>query len=237
MNCFYRRLGLPDATTSSSALVIMLTAMTIGCERSDDVRVYQVPKTPETSQTDQPIAKPREETSGNSNGGQLDAARSAQPAATPATPSIHYIVPENWTEQPGDGMRTAAFTFEGDLGSGQVTLIVLPGQAGGPAANINRWRGQVGLEPLPEQTAFESATQITVDGQPGLLVDLTGAEISDQPAQRIVAAIVMHGGSTLFVKMTGPAELLEVETEALNQLLESLRLTGADQPQQPDDSP
>lgn len=210
--------------------------MTIGCDRSDDVRVYQVPKTQHDPGPGRTPVEQRAERSGGENDVSAQPDRTPQ-ADLPATPRIDYTVPDRWTEQPGDGMRTAAFSFDGDSGAGQVTLIVLPGQAGGPAANINRWRGQVGLEPLPEQAALESATAITVDGQSGLLVDLAQTEPTDSSARRIIAAIVPHGGSTLFVKMTGPADLLETNRDALKRLLGSLQLTGADEPDSANDTP
>lgn len=65
-----------------------------------------------------------------------------------------WKTPEGWTELPGEGMRKATFKIEGDGPTLECTVIRLPDPNGDPAsseyvlANINRWRGQLGLKPL-----------------------------------------------------------------------------------------
>ena len=60
---------------------------------------------------------------------------------------FRYTVPEGWEKTASSGpIRTeASFVIEKDGQSAQVTVTAFPGEAGGLAANINRWRDQLGL--------------------------------------------------------------------------------------------
>lgn len=80
-----------------------------------------------------------------------------------------WTAPEGWTEKPGEGMRQATFHIEGDGPALECTVIKLPDPSGNPSsteytlANINRWRGQLSLEPLSEaglKTEIEDDSEI-----------------------------------------------------------------------------
>ena len=63
--------------------------------------------------------------------------------------ALKWALPKGWTETPGSGMRYATLTPPG-AGKVEMSVVVLPGAAGGELANVNRWRGQIGLPPLDE---------------------------------------------------------------------------------------
>ncbi|HEX2101504.1 MAG TPA: hypothetical protein VHF69_12610, partial [Candidatus Synoicihabitans sp.] len=66
--------------------------------------------------------------------------------ARPPGPQLEWDKPANWTEQPGSQMRLASYAFTADDGSkADISVTAFPDAAGGLVANINRWRGQVGL--------------------------------------------------------------------------------------------
>src|SRR6478672_2235222 len=73
-------------------------------------------------------------------------------AAAPQTtsaPPIKWKTPEGWTEIPPSSMRYASFSAPADEGSKiDISVVTFPGDGGSDADNINRWRGQMGLEPL-----------------------------------------------------------------------------------------
>lgn len=65
---------------------------------------------------------------------------------------LTWKTPENWTEQKGAGMRAATFRFTS--GDEQLECSVIPLPAEDPTsaeyilANVNRWRGQLGLDAI-----------------------------------------------------------------------------------------
>lgn len=65
-------------------------------------------------------------------------------------------------------MRVASFKVQNDAGQqADVSVIPLPGRAGGDESNVNRWRGQVGLGDLSAEELAKIAEPVEVAGQPG----------------------------------------------------------------------
>lgn len=112
--------------------------------------------------------------------------------------SIAWTVPAGWTAKPAAGMRRATFVVPGAAGAAEVSVISLPGDAGGELPNVNRWRGQVGL-PAWDEAAFKKAV-VKVPSPAGTftLVDLSGG------AQRMAAGMMTRDGETWFFKLLGP---------------------------------
>ncbi len=98
-----------------------------GCGR-EDIKVYTVPKEP-VATTSEPMAR--------------------RPAA-PATPQLRLTLPAGWKESPPSEFRVASFRVRGKDAreDADVSVVPLPGDAGGDLANVNRWRGQVDLAPV-----------------------------------------------------------------------------------------
>ena len=72
-------------------------------------------------------------------------------------------------------MRVASFKIQGQNGKqADVSVIPLPGLAGSDEANVNRWRGQVGLPPVSPDELKKSAENIEAGGQPAQLYDIAG---------------------------------------------------------------
>ena len=75
-------------------------------------------------------------------------------------------------------MRLASFKATAPNGKEtDVSIVSLPGIAGGDLANVNRWRGQVQLGPIDEDTLAKSAEHVQANGHDFLVVDL----VSDVP--------------------------------------------------------
>src|SRR5208282_2908095 len=60
---------------------------------------------------------------------------------------LSWTLPKGWTQTLSGGIRYATLKPAGG-GNLDASVVVLPGQAGGELANVNRWRGQLGLSPL-----------------------------------------------------------------------------------------
>ena len=102
-----------------------------------------------------------------------DAPVSAEPASKPA-----WTLPTGWQEQPASGMRIGSFSIvEGDR-KVDISLVVLTGDAGGLAANVNRWRGQLSLANLADADIAASITKMEISGGQASIVDI----VSEAPA-------------------------------------------------------
>ena len=150
-----------------------------------------------------------------------NAERPAPAAEAPPAPAekLAYDVPAGWQEQPVQpgGMRLAAFkTGSGDKVP-ETTIIALPGGAGGLLANVNRWRDQIGLPPTTEDQLRKDARMLDTKAGATVSVDFSG------PKGRTLGAVLLHGGRSWFVKMTGPADLVAPQQPAFDAFLKSLR--------------
>jgi len=89
-----------------------------------------------------------------------------------------WTLPEGWSRQPGSGMRFATLVI-GDDPPLELSVTALPRLEGDDAeqllANINRWRGQLGLPPTTaDKLVAESETIPIQDGTAATLVNLVG---------------------------------------------------------------
>lgn len=139
---------------------------------------------------------------------------------------LRWTKPDGWNELAGSGMRIATFTVTGGDHSATSTVISLSGAAGGLEANVVRWMGQLKLaKPSPEElTSFlERQRRFQSEGGlDGVLIDLTEfGPAADNGS--MLAALVPYQGATLFIKMTGPIELLTAEKDRFASLCTSLR--------------
>lgn len=79
-----------------------------------------------------------------------DAAQSVVPASQPDISD--FPVPSQWRLDPEPRpMRIATYVVPDVDGDVEVALTSFPGHVGGELANLNRWRSQMGLEPLDAQ--------------------------------------------------------------------------------------
>jgi hypothetical protein len=103
-------------------------------------------------------------------------------------------------------MRLA--TFKSGQGLPDVLLSAFPGDTGGLLANINRWRGQLGLDPIDDAQLAQATETATFEGVIVTTVDLTGSG-----GQEMLGAVVVPGdGQTWFVKATGePAAIAQLK--------------------------
>ena len=147
------------------------------------------------------------------------------PAAAPAaTPRLSWTKPEGWNEAPPGQMRAASFNVKGDGGKqADVSVIPLPGAAGGDLANVNRWRGQVGLGSLSAEELAKTAEAVEIAGQPAQLYDVAGAASGSGDPTRILGVIQQRDGTAWFFKMTGNDPLVAKEKSAFVAFLKSVK--------------
>jgi hypothetical protein len=140
--------------------------------------------------------------------------------AAPARGVPEYVTPPGWqkADRPVTRFAVAEFT----IGAGDREARATISLAGGdPVANIQRWREQLGLPPGTEDEVKKDVRPIEVDGNPGQFVDLAGPESAGR--QRILGVIVVRGGQSWFIKLRGPADLVESQKAAFEAFVKSVR--------------
>jgi hypothetical protein len=152
--------------------------------------------------------------------------KSAPPAkAEPAATRLKYTLPSGWQE--GGELVRAGIRREAVFqvrNSGQTAEVSVTMAGGGLKANVDRWRGQVGLPPWTEEQFKKEATPLMIGDSPAVLVDLSGDGKSDH--QGILGAVAQRPGETWFFKMTGPADLIFRQKSAFEAFLKSVRFPG-----------
>ncbi len=136
--------------------------------------------------------------------------------AAPASRGLRWVTPKGWTERGADGMRAA--TLKPPQG-GEVTVIALPGDVGGELANVNRWRGQIGLAPMGEAELAGGRTQLHSRAGAVSVYDFTG---SGTPQTRLVAGVLRASGTSWFFKLMGPQDAVAAARPAFVEMLKGL---------------
>jgi len=149
---------------------------------------------------------------------------STAPAATAPAADLTWSAPADWSAKPLGSMRLGSFTVHGTDGAeADVSIIAFPGEAGGLLANINRWRGQLGLAPLAE--GDQAAATTALDSAGGLrftVVDFAGQ--SAGAPSRLLGGIAPFGDKTYFFKMTGPDALVAHQKAAFLDFLKTVKV-------------
>jgi hypothetical protein len=197
--------------TVGTLLIIAAT----GCGR-DSVKVYHVDAS--DTPTPPPVAAPA-------------AMPTAMPDGIPAPdnrrqPPLQYTLPASWEKKALTQMRVASFGISQDGKQADVSVIPLGGMAGNDPANVNRWRGQVGLDSLADAELSKLAEKITVGEQPADLYDLAGTSPGSGDAERIIGVILHRDNTAWFFKMTGEAGLVEQQKPAFISFLKSVSFGG-----------
>lgn len=191
---------------------VLLLGMLLGACGRDDTQSYRVPKeAPAMTAAGLPAGHP-------------DVSGGAPSAPVAATPRLSWTKPEGWNETPPGQMRVASFNVKDDGGKqADVSVIPLPGAAGGTESNVNRWRGQVGLAPLSAEELSKAAEAVEIAGQPAQLYDVAGAASGSGDPTRILGVIQQRDGMAWFFKMTGNDPLVAKGKSAFIAFLKSVK--------------
>ena len=143
------------------------------------------------------------------------------PAA--ASGSVGWLAPADWKAEKPSQFLTAAYALPS---GGRVTVSKLGGDGGGLAANLNRWRGQVGLKPLAENEVVGQPLKIADSQEEMLLFNLT-AENSAADAEGILAGVLPLKTETWYFKFSGPVGVLRKTEGVFAEFLRSVRIAGS----------
>lgn len=137
--------------------------------------------------------------------------------------SVVWRVPEDWKLEEAGQFVTAAYALPS---GGRVTISKLGGDGGGLAANINRWRGQVGFKPLPEKEVTGQPLKIADSQEEMLLFNLTSAD-SAADAEGILAGVLPLKTEIWYFKFSGPVGVLRKTEGVFAEFLRSVRIAGS----------
>lgn len=153
-----------------------------GCN-SNDIQTYRISKTTPSSQPEQHQSSPNKAPTGFS-----------------------WDTPSSWVESAGHSMRLASFSVPTSQGDGDCSVIQLGGNGGGLEANINRWRGQIGLSAQTSHEIHASA----IDGSSKLGKFKMFILINDsRPETAMMASIIELQSKTLFIKLNLHSEAID----------------------------
>ncbi|MGB0409046.1 MAG: hypothetical protein ACPG3X_06350 [Opitutales bacterium] len=191
----------------AALLLLLITA----CDKAEPV-TYTIPK--EERVVSMPGPPAPEPSSGKSKMQVLPGMAEAAEAAA----DFSYTVPDDWEEYPPQSIRKANFRVSDALGSAEITVTVFPGDVGGKLANINRWRSQIGLDPIDRPALSDVSSPIMISKHNGLIVRLNG------PEQSILGGMLGFHGSTWFFKMQGTAGTVAAQRANMEQFLKSVQI-------------
>lgn len=205
---------------SAAAWLGVVGVLAVGGCRRDEVTHYRVPK-PQAPVAGAPAVTPSAfQSQPAAPGPQPAAGPGAGEVAPPPRPLVGpaWTLPKGWTQEVAGGMRYA--TLKPPV-TGKIdgSVVVLPGAAGGELANVNRWRGQIGLGPLDAAALAAARKAVSTPVGAVSVYDFTDAGAKS----RMVAALAEVDGSTWFLKLTGDAGPVAAAKPDFLHLVESLR--------------
>ena len=125
---------------------------------------------------------------------------------------LRWLAPETWEEETPGQFQVALYRIAPGI---TAAVSRFPGDAGGTAANVNRWRGQVGLEPSPDTVGEGIALEIDSQAR---WYELKGAERS------ILAAIIPVDSEAWFFKLDTPTVALDTVRPGFMDFLKSVEI-------------
>lgn len=135
------------------------------------------------------------------------------------------VLPEGWIVEPVFGMRDASFRVLGAKGAeADVSISRLPLKGGTLASNVNRWRVQAGLEPWQEADVLNKLAKFTLSNHEAFRMTFLSGK---KGSPTIYGIIMEEGEQRIFIKFSGPAELMDAQTESWNLFVANLEMTHA----------
>jgi hypothetical protein len=154
---------------------------------------------------------------------------SPAPERVPVKSKLIWNTPEGWNELTGSGFRLASFKTSAETDAAQCSIVVLQGDGGGITANVQRWMFQLDMIPLEggplDDFVAGQETFKTVDNRPGILIDLSTMDSSEEKktGTMIMASMVFLPHETVFIKMVGSPSVCKQNRDKLFSLSRSLR--------------
>ena len=197
----------------------LLPLLVAGC-RDQEIASYRVPKERDAAPAAVPAGATAAAPAAPSGAPGGDMANTA--VATAGGAHLTWGAPPHWQAKPGSAMRKGTYAIPGDGGAAaDLAITAFPGDVGGDVANVNRWRGQIQLPPLPNAEALRAISRFEYTGLKIGFVEMAGTAAGNPT--RIIGAIVPYQGATWFFKLLGPDTLVAKEKPAFLEFLKTIK--------------
>jgi hypothetical protein len=224
---------------STTLMLAGALALATGC-KDRTITAYRIPKEPVATQStpnpsaaastnDLPEGHPpigaaqaSPPAADASPGGGMGSMPNGQPVNVAAGNALVWTAPQHWQTKAPGSIRKGSYNVPGKDGAvADLAITAFPGDTGGLFANVNRWRGQVGLPPITEDKLGEAVEHVDVGDLHIDIVDMLGT--ANGQATRVLGAIVPHGRETWFFKLTGPDALVAGERDNFRAFLKTIK--------------
>jgi hypothetical protein len=211
----------------TSLLALAAATLLLSACGEEKVATYRVPK---EKDQDMPAAAPSGAAAPADQGAPMAPAAGASMADT-AVPTasgadLAWTAPADWVLKPQAPMRKASFGVPAAGAEAELSVTAFPGDVGGELANVNRWRGQIGLAPLAAGDLEASVSRQQANGLDFTIVELAPGG-GDANGKAILGAIVPFQGSTWFFKLTGPGPVVKAAKAPFIVFLRSVHPAAA----------
>lgn len=199
-------------TCPPAALLLAAALLPAGCGGGD--RSYEIEKTRVVQQRGVQLNAPDWQRLGF---------RRRDPAddAGQLKPRFAFQAPAGWQQLPPRPFRDV------NLKVGEVECYVSTVAGGGLAANVNRWRRQMGLQPY-SSAQLEALPRRNVLGREGVRVECVGTFTArngvKKAGYKLHAFYVQFPAFAVSVKMLGPAAAVAAAREGLEAFVDSLKI-------------
>jgi hypothetical protein len=141
---------------------------------------------------------------------------------TAATPTPKWTPPADWAAEALTATRKGSWRAPASAAAdkqAEISVSVFQGQLGGLLANVNRWRGKVGLTAdLPQERLSENVQNLTLNGRAAQLVSLDG------PAgQSLDGVLVFMPDKVWSLLMSGPTDTIKSQRAEFRAFLDSIQ--------------
>lgn len=217
---------------STQTLVVAAVLLSAGC-KDREISAYRIPKEPAPAASAPRLAAPSSQQLpdghppiGGDAAGSMPAPAandsgmgSLPSSAVAAGNALTWTAPAHWQAKAPGMVRKGSFTVVGEAGAnGDLGITAFPGDTGGLHANVNRWRGQIGLAPAGNAEIEAGIEHLDVNGLHIDFVELLGPQ-----GIRLLGAIVPFNQETWFFKLTGPDALIAKERAAFREFIQTVK--------------
>ena len=118
----------------------------------------------------------------------------------------------------------AKFALTGAAGTqANVNVSMSPGEGGGLLANLNRWRGQLGLGPVTEADLAKETQPLDLPSGKASTANIAGKDSRSGKDTRLLAVVIPRSGETWFYKLMGDAQVVQQEKESFMKFVQSVK--------------
>ena len=148
---------------------------------------------------------------------------SLTPSINESSADLSWMKPEGWTYLPASGMRLCTYIVEEtpieDL---DISVTRLPGAVGNMVDNVNRWRGQIQLDPWSVEEVNQHLMQLPWSEDFEAIQVISIGEDEPESTKSMLVAVVPLGKEKYFFKVVGEKGPVSLQRNAFLQLVQTI---------------